>query len=742
MSRLTSILVLLSPLTAQNAGQLPDAVPGEHAPRLAMRGRGLGAGQVLFDAPGDGSIWASTSTYKAAFDSDGLEFVPFLGSSAPRDFPVQFTLESARLGDGRIPLAAVRAPERRGNSVLIDHGSLIERYEVGAEGVEQTFVFGAPPKGSGDLVLRVRVATDLLPDQSGGGLSFRSDLGSVGYGAARLRDAAGRSTPVAERFDDGCIELRVPAAALADAVYPLAIDPLIAAFPVTSQTIVEHQPDIAYDAVSQRYFVVWEQGFSATDQDVYSLQFDVTGAPVAGSLQAIDNTTLNWTRPRCAITSGYVLTVASRGVAGRRQVWGRQLYVPQPGVIGSQFLIAVNQINAYEVYNPDVGGATPMIGGGRWLVAYEKSQFNVGRSIVGQLVQNGALNGASFVIDPFGDAHNPAVARSTGDQPVNDAGWPVVWQRYDIVHNDDDIWGAVVSPAGAFQLTTFPIDTSARNDTNPSVSSITDPIAGGQRLFLVAWEGEMGPADHDIFVRAMSVSGTLSIGPIDVSALDAGSRGRDQVLPHLDSDGCRFALAHAEALDPVNLDVCAWTLGIVNGQSLSVSEGKVSLASTSLPETGPRVFANHSAEPYDSRALYGVVWEQAGDIVAAEYGGFASGGYSLRLTGCGQLGMTHGLRPVIGGSVSAALQNAGGDLCAMIVGNPSPGLPLPCAPCQLGVDMNSAVSLLTRAIGIAVPTDSRFVGTMLSIQGAALGTGYPCYGGQVRFSDTLDVTIQ
>src|SRR5262249_43303668 len=150
-------LVLLAPLTAQNAGPLPEPLQGEHAPRLSMRGQGLGAGQVLFDAPGDGSVWAVTTTYKAGFDSDGLQFVPFLGSAAPRNFPVQFTLESARLADGRIPLAAVRAPVRHGQSVLLDHGSVIERYEVSAEGVEQTFVFGAQPKGSGDLVLRVRV---------------------------------------------------------------------------------------------------------------------------------------------------------------------------------------------------------------------------------------------------------------------------------------------------------------------------------------------------------------------------------------------------------------------------------------------------------------------------------------------------------------------------------------------------------------------------------------------------------
>jgi hypothetical protein len=88
------------------------------------------------------------------------------------------------------------------------------------------------------------------------------------------------------------------------------------------------------------------------------------------------------------------------------------------------------------------------------------------------------------------------------------------------------------------------------------------------------------------------------------------------------------------------------------------------------------------------------------------------------------------------------LQNAGLDACVMIAGPASPGVPLACAPCQLGVDLNAAVSLLTRSLTFAVPNDSSYVGVMLSIQGAALGTAYPCFGGQVRFSDTVDIRIQ
>ena len=64
MSRISSVLVLLAPLTTQNgAGPSPEPMPAGSAAAPTMHGHGPGAGQVLFDAPGDGSLWAVTSSH-------------------------------------------------------------------------------------------------------------------------------------------------------------------------------------------------------------------------------------------------------------------------------------------------------------------------------------------------------------------------------------------------------------------------------------------------------------------------------------------------------------------------------------------------------------------------------------------------------------------------------------------------------------------------------------------------------
>jgi hypothetical protein len=77
---------------------------------------------VLFDEPGDGAIWALGTTYKAAFSTGGLTFIPFFGSHAPRNFPLVLSLESARVGEADLAVENPVHPVRDGNSVIFDRG--------------------------------------------------------------------------------------------------------------------------------------------------------------------------------------------------------------------------------------------------------------------------------------------------------------------------------------------------------------------------------------------------------------------------------------------------------------------------------------------------------------------------------------------------------------------------------------------------------------------------------------------
>src|SRR5262245_4062391 len=76
------------------------------APANALRAAGQMPTTVLFDQPGDGRIWATGTTYKASFGADGFVYVPFLGSAAPRNYPVQIALRTVRVGSHDLPFAA------------------------------------------------------------------------------------------------------------------------------------------------------------------------------------------------------------------------------------------------------------------------------------------------------------------------------------------------------------------------------------------------------------------------------------------------------------------------------------------------------------------------------------------------------------------------------------------------------------------------------------------------------------
>ena len=131
----------------------------------------------------DGTLWGVGPDYKAAFRDGGVEFTPALGKRAPRNLPLSLRL--AAMGrSGALGNVAPVAPTAHDLQVRYDRGSFVERYDVSARGIAQSFVFGTAPAGSGDLVVRLDLTTELpLVAQDADGLRFAlPDLGGVTIG--------------------------------------------------------------------------------------------------------------------------------------------------------------------------------------------------------------------------------------------------------------------------------------------------------------------------------------------------------------------------------------------------------------------------------------------------------------------------------------------------------------------------------------------------------------------------------
>lgn len=210
---------------------------------------------VHHDLAMDGSLWARGRDYKASVGPSGFTFIPFLGSDAPRNYPVSFQLSSVRRGGHELELSGEPEFDRAGDRWTIDRGSVEVRYDLSSDGAEQSFLLDVP-SGTGDLVLSLRIDTELTLSRHGDGYRFANERGGVDYGAAVVIDADGDRSDVRTRRTGDGLELVVPGDFVDDATGPILVDPLLTAFAIDEYTLDLWRPDLAYDEVDRKYCIV------------------------------------------------------------------------------------------------------------------------------------------------------------------------------------------------------------------------------------------------------------------------------------------------------------------------------------------------------------------------------------------------------------------------------------------------------------------------------------------------------
>lgn len=737
------------PIGARNGNQSVEPGKGTGTLALPNGGRfaaGLPAGGVLFD-DACSPIWAEGGNYKASFGDAGFTFVPYLGADAPQSYPVSISLQSAQLGAALSPLTAAASPRRQGNSVTIDRGVLVERYDLTPAHVEQKFVVATP--FAGDLTLTLRVQTEMLAGSDAAGLRFCNALGHVGYTNAVLVDALGRRSTMQTEYADGRITLRAPASAIASAVFPLTVDPIVQNFSAaTSPTHVLTNSDIAFSPVANHYLVVWTRVFSATDTDLHAVSVDANGVVVGGSSSLIDNTLDRWDDGRVAACGNSFMAVASRRAqsGGTRAIWGRVRAVGSPFTMGAAF--QVNDTESGDKVSPDVGGG---FHNAIWFcVAWQRNVSSANHDINYRLFNT---NGEDFgpvrpmAIGASDDDYRPRISNShSRDQggPFDDQYWTVVWQRK--VGTQHDIYGARVQKNGTLRGT-FSIDTSSDDDTQPTVSTMTDD----SRYFMVAYTTN-NTGNLDIFTRVyfdqltpFSVAGGF-LAPLE--NLSAALRARDQSQPQIDSDGCRFAVSYLERHSATDRDAYVTTLDLVQ-PTLAAVDRRVMLTFSPLDTQAVGIAAKRGVA--GSANEYGIVWDHNSTtapvnsaILGATYLGVTpGGGFATRATACGGLAISYASGsqiPAPGNTIHLGL--AGPSPRVIIVGTPMTALSLcPPASCALGAALT--VVLPGPSLTLAIPCASNLVGATLAVQGAAFPTSGVCAGlGQLVTSDTVDITIR
>lgn len=698
---------------------------------------------VCFDQPQPGGpLWALGRGYKAAFDADGWRFIaqPLPTSSSQ---PIAFRLAGANVGGKALDVGAV-APVRKDQRVEYAHAGVLEAYDLGRDGVEQSFTFRSLPQ-RGELELTIAVDSELTGFDLGQGIAFRSDATQVGYGEAVAIDASGERCAAPTAYDNGRISIRVPAAFVQRAALPLVVDPLVSNTAARTDTVDLGEPDVAWDESNLVWAVSCQRLYSATDWDMFVQRLDSNLNPVGST--TIDITGDRWQRGRIANLGAYDLfcVVAEvRAGSNPAKIGARIMSANNGTTTTGQFDVATYSVDAL---NPDVGGdpaTAPTYFTVVWEYAYSATDHDI---YARQITDQGVLRGtaATAIQTSTVNQTRPSISKSDGAPPYATQRFTIVYQQT-FSATDEDVYGAMLTWNGNLVPVngnnTFAINTSGLSDLWPKVSSPTLTTPGGNRHILVVHER---PASNngDVVATCIDENGVYQ-GSANVNVLENNTSRLTwpQYLPNVDCDGARFAVSYHEVFggSGSDLDTRASLLAMVNG-SLVLQEGGVTLAYTGNPEFNVAVASRYSGSGSHSQRYCTVNDRDGGAtpfaIDAYTYDGYGPGGYSTRPTGCGGLTITPSNEPILGEIVGFNLTGGSG-LLGFIVGFPTATPIGPCPGCTIGV---AGVNVIGGSINLQIPLNTVFVGATFAVQGFQFAGSGPCLGA-ISLSDTVDMTVR
>jgi hypothetical protein len=442
-------------------------------------------------------VWATGGKYKASFH-DGMTFVPYLGSEYPQTVTWSWRTEAVIAGGEPLVLRDA-APRWTDWRVEYDLGAVVEAYDVRVEGLEQTFVLRQRPP-AGDLVVRGRVASDLQPVGLGGGhqeLWFADAAGRplVGYGAATAVDARGHRWPMQTTIVDGSLELRVDGAWLAEAVYPVVLDPLLTPTGIVVGSEVTAM-DLVHESLSiiDQLWVAYSRAVSATDSDLFVRRGEASGL---NHFLVYQDVTASWSTFETAIAyvrgADSVVAAFTREFANGNRSVRFHRHDRADASLSTSF-VAISTPQGAHFWRPAIGGSRVTNAGNHALLVMQRDNtagafFDTTNSKVYASVLDLSGTGSAGPVFVIGDQvgmefEHPAVNRYHTD--VNGpAYWLVACQAANFfIGSTNTTWDVQVRRVGSDGSVSAPMtisdgSTSQRHEFAPR-------IAGGRGRYVVA----------------------------------------------------------------------------------------------------------------------------------------------------------------------------------------------------------------------------------------------------------------
>lgn len=568
--------------------------------------------------------------YAARFDARGLEFTPALGAAAPQTQRLRFTLESIVHGKTPFALEPAVAPQREGRYARYPRSAdVTERYEVRADGVEQSFVFARLP-GSGELVVRGRLATELAASVDGDGVAFLAPgLGGVAFGGVLGIDALGRTAKGSLRVVDGMLELRLPGSFVDGAALPLVLDPLIGTRrDVNNAATDDSAVDVAFDATSYTDLFVWERSFSANEVHVYGRTYArLTGAYGAEFLIA------GGANVRCTTAAVanhnpsdrfVVVWAESLGLFGTSKLYLRP--ISATGTVGASTQVPVT--GGSSNYEPDLSGnpAVSVGSGDTGVIVWEELGAGI-RALRYTLGATISAVGFGSIVAVTANAHTkrPRISRSSESRLA------VVFEERP--GSFTGVGVRALTRAGAIEG-----NGSLRINIGVGPDLVRPDVDGDGNDFMVVWERRSALADGDIWCAMFGWNGVgiVLAGNVDAPvAATAGVDERDPVVVHA---GAKYVTAWTKVVGFLDSVIAGRALALTGCQSCGAefiapparsSEQAAALASE---RSGGVLDGTITMIGYEST---GPAPGFSGDICGALFSNFGGGSAVPVASGCG-----------------------------------------------------------------------------------------------------------
>jgi RHS repeat-associated protein len=496
------------------------------------------AGNTIQDSGNGRPPFVERPSHRAQFTGDGLAFLP-LGDNAPAGVPLTLTVApvTATIGGLALNGGGPWPATVEGNVVRVPRGPNLVAEAVARDGgIEQRWLIPTNPRLAGDLVLAVEVETalGLARAEGGDGFVFRyvdpvtGQMTPVtGYGRALALDANGRGKRawlVAEELEpspEGLhryrIEMTIPAAWLAEATYPVLVDPLLGSLlrldGGLGQSGSQTKPSVAYNSANDEYLVVWQ------DKDLYGQLVDGQGIPAGdGNIVVTSDSTHGYHDPDLAYNpdeDAYLVVWSD----DYDNLWGQTL---QADGYPFDSIFQIDEESEEARTQPAVAYSASA---GAWMVAWQAWNKETGSyDIKAQAIYGSESWEAVFTVYSGGGSDS-----TLPDVAANDSGgFLVVWeQAVTELFGNSDLYAQRVT------IEDISGNTIELNQTGTQVAPAVTYNADDDH-YLVVWqdyEDDYGGSGYDA-IWGQRFYGTAAGGTTLGSAFNVeGSDGADSAVP-------------------------------------------------------------------------------------------------------------------------------------------------------------------------------------------------------------------